>query len=112
MPGQEHQRNEYLNANWQAQDEEGEEICEGDLRQDIDQLKLELAAGNIYQHLTEYDQHDGAPGYVPKDLPHAVALCTAIGKGERHCHTHHEHESGLNEIPKNESLPLDVLELC
>ena len=68
MSGQKYQACEHLKANRQSQDEEGEEIGESNLRQDIDQLKLELATGDIYQDLAEHNEHEGAPNYVAKDL--------------------------------------------
>src|SRR5262245_15690354 len=112
MSGQEKQCNYRLKSNWQPQDEEGEEIGKGDLGQDIDQLELKLAAGDVYQYLAENDQHEGAPSYVPKDLPGAVTFGNPVGMRERHCHPHHKHESRLDEVPKNKPLPSNVLELA
>ena len=93
------------------QDQEADHVAEGNLRQHVDQLKLEAILAEVREQVAERDQYQRAPADVPEQVAERRALSLAARKREGHCDADHEREAGLDQIPERDAGPCGVLEL-
>ena len=87
-------------------DEQGEEdVPEPDLGEDVVEAEDGLLAGAGGQEDAESDEYERPPEGVQKKLPLVLAFGVATRRRERERHADHEHERGLNHVPRPAANP-------
>jgi len=100
-----------LNRSGVAHQQKGRQIGEGELRQDIPQLKVQAAGADAVEADAENQQQQRAPQGVTVQLRPARAGGPALGDRKRYRHADDEHKKGLHEIPEMEAVPVVMLQL-
>src|SRR5947209_9401655 len=72
---------------------------------------MRMFAAPIGVEVTQKYEHEGTPGDMPEDAESVPALRLPPGERERHGHTDHEGEGGLNQVPKSAAFPWRVVHL-
>ena len=84
-----------------ASDEQGEEeVAEADLGEDVVEAEDGLLAGASGQEDTEGDEYERAPEGMQPEFPLVLAFGGAARRRERQRHADHEHERGLDHVPR------------
>ena len=91
--------------------QEGDEKGEGELGEDVPQLKRELSRADAIERPTEKEQKAGALKSVAKSCRPAVSAFPTLAEGERHGDADDEHEKRLDEVPKAQSVPGVMMKL-
>jgi hypothetical protein len=91
-------------------EQEEEDVAQPDLGEDVLEREVRLRPVLRSQEDAERDQDEGAPDRMAELRGERLSPRAAAGHRERERHAHHEHERRLDQVPRNEAGPGDVIE--